>query len=575
MFYKVVLFKVLTKYFSGFNAFLLLINGAARLFYLNVLLGFISASSGILIIYLIKLIADKLKLNGDNFDIIHGISLIKPELFFIGLLLLVIICLKSICKVVSFKYLNKISNNIYKQIHKQSLKLDISFFENTDKYEKLHRALSECSFRPSLASNHIKQLLSNLLSLILITGILISLDKNLLLIILVTSIPAFLINTIFSSSIYSFNKVNTPRERRSEYYNYLLTDFQHAKELRLLGTGDLFRKRFSEIRIFLHNKKIRIFLKSEILLLTVRLAGIILILIYYYIVYIKSGYYSDNSGNFFLLTATIYKSIQSIENVFISMSGIYEDKIFLSNIKEFLSLKSKLNISFPRKQFPEKLEQGIKITDLSFSYPDTNSKVLNKVNLFIRPGELTAITGPNGSGKSTLIKLLTGLYMPDSGEILIENTNLKNILVSEIQKNTSLLSQDFYLFFQSIKENIWFGNIHSPLDFNNVKSAAGFSGTNKLISGLDKGYDTYIGKSLEKGIELSKGEYQKIALSRAIYRNSKILILDEPCCSIDPLSEKLIYKNLKKLINNRIIILITHKKAGLEAADKIIYFPVE
>jgi len=559
--------KIDNKYLSGISSIRILINGAAALFFFNILLGFISSSTGILIIYLLKTISEKIKnISIENIDFLH------PELYILISILLFQFFIISLSRITGNKYLNKITRSVFNSIHNQAIHLDIKYFETNDKYEKLHRALSESSYRPAIASIHIRQFLSGILSLLFISLILIRTDTGLLYILLVAYLPLLAVYIINSSKTHKLYKLQTRSERKLDYYNYVLTDYHLSKELRILGIGNFFREKFMNLRDSVNRKKIRLLYNSEYNILLTRLFGILIIASFYINKYINPEYIILNSGDLIFITGIIIKGILIIDNLCKGLSGLYEDKVFLSNINEFLSIKS-IKLNLPIIHFPDKIITGIKIINLDFTYPGCYNKVFNKLNLEFKQGELTVICGQNGTGKSTLLKLLAGLYKPDSGRILIEDTNLDYIPVEKLRENFSILSQDYKLFYLSISENIHLGNPEKSGNIRNISSAANFSGIQSLITELPNGYNSIIGKSLEHGVELSSGEFQKLALSRTIFKNSRIIILDEPFSAIDPDSEKKIFTNLKALSENRIVIIISHKFSLIEKADRVIYLP--
>lgn len=549
----------------------MIFKGAGVLWYITMFINIIRGFLGLFSIYLLKLIADKSFLNNRPFDIQDILNLNRHELIVLFLLVIILLVIRISGKILREQNIYRISNNLYSEIHKHCLRMDINFYENSSQYEKLHRALSECSYRPAYLINNSLNLIRNVFTILLAAGVIIYLNKYIIIILFLAVIPAYLVRTRISSAVYNNYKKHTFNERTAEYYNQLLTEYGFAMELRLFDLGLLLNTRFFAKRQLIHIDRIRLLFKSEIYSILSTILGAFIIAAGCSI-FLRTAIFKNDLGNVVLLIGSIYKVFNSINSVFISLSSLNEDKMFISSLADFFSIKPVTDNCSDKIKFPEDLNAGINIKNLEFSYPESFKKVLENINLSIVPGEITAFAGKNGSGKSSLIKLLCKYYLPDSGSIFFGETDIKNIKASILRQNLSVLIQDYKLFYLSVCENIWFGNIREKKSLLKIKKAAAYTGSDKIISEFKTGFSTILGKNLDKGVEISKGEYQKLALSRCFFRNSIILILDEPCSSVDPYSEQLIFEHLKRIKKNRIIILITHKPAGLEIADKVVFF---
>jgi ATP-binding cassette subfamily B protein len=248
---------------------------------------------------------------------------------------------------------------------------------------------------------------------------------------------------------------------------------------------------------------------------------------------------------------------------------LYEDSLFLTNLYDFLDLKPKV-VDTPNPRPIRQLKgRGIVFKHVEFSYANTDRQVLKDINISIGPHEHVALVGENGSGKTTHIKLLCRLYDPNNGTITWNGTDLKEFALKDIRKQISVIFQDYAQYYFSVRENIWFGNIHLPPDDAAIHQAARDSGADEVIVKLPKKYDTILGKWFEDGEQLSTGEWQKIALTRVFLRLSQIVVLDEPTSSLDAKSEYEVFKRFQDAMRNRAAILISHRLSTARLADRI------
>ncbi|HEX3014529.1 MAG TPA: ATP-binding cassette domain-containing protein, partial [Methanobacterium sp.] len=252
-------------------------------------------------------------------------------------------------------------------------------------------------------------------------------------------------------------------------------------------------------------------------------------------------------------------------------ANLYDDNLFMTTFYEFLNLKPTLIVPVDPKPVPKKIKQGISFENVGFIYPGQENRVLNSINLHINPGQFIALVGNNGSGKTTLIKLLCRLYDPTNGKIKFDGIDLRDFKTLDLRKEISIVFQDYTHYNLTARENIWFGNVDMPLNEKNIQRAAECSGANRIIDRLDNGYETILGKWLEDGTELSIGEWQKIALARAFFRESQIIVLDEPTSSLDPKAEEEVFKKFRQLAAGRMAIVISHRLSTVKMADSI-YF---
>jgi ATP-binding cassette subfamily B protein len=258
-----------------------------------------------------------------------------------------------------------------------------------------------------------------------------------------------------------------------------------------------------------------------------------------------------------------------IKDLFSALAGLYEDGLFIGDTFEFLNLQEKVTAALPVVT-PSPLKNKIVVDKLTFTYPGNNFKTIDNVTFEISKGEIIALVGPNGAGKSTLVRLLCRLYDPDSGIIKYDGASIRNMEPEEYRKQFSVVFQDFMLYNLSAGENIRLGNINEANPGNRIKASAATTGINELLSKLPNGYDTAIGNLFDESRELSWGEWQKIALARALFRDAPLLILDEPSSSLDADTEHDIFSRFREIVKGRTSILISHRFTNVSLADKII-----
>jgi ATP-binding cassette subfamily B protein len=255
--------------------------------------------------------------------------------------------------------------------------------------------------------------------------------------------------------------------------------------------------------------------------------------------------------------------------LFASLTGLYEDSLFIGDTFEFLNLTERMTAQEPAVA-PSPLSKNITAENISFTYPGNDTKTINNISFEIKKGEVIALVGPNGAGKSTLARLICRLYDPDNGVVKYDNIDIRNFDPEEYRKQFSVIFQDFMLYNLTAGENIRMGNIDEKNPAQRIKSSATTSGIDKAISSLPNGYDTVIGNLFDDSRELSWGEWQKIALARALFRDAPVLILDEPSSALDADAEHEIFSKFREIVKGRTSVLISHRFTNVTLADRII-----
>lgn len=458
---------------------------------------------------------------------------------------------------------------MYGLIHAKSVRLDLLNFEHSGYFDSLSRASREAPWRPNNILNNIVSLFRNLLSLLLMAGLLFILHWAIALLLLIVNIPGIWLRLKYAGTLYNFQREQTPEARKAAYFNWLLTGDRPSREIRLFGLGDYFTKLFNRSFLKTKEEEITIIKKRttiELLSDLVKAAAVLVTLLFLAKETIGG---TLTLGHMTMFVLAFRQGMIYIKELLGSLAGLYEDSLFIGDVFEFLNLREKIKAVPPVCKVNDLLH-SISVRDLSFTYPGNGSKTLNKVSFDIKKGEVIALVGPNGAGKTTLVRLLCRLYDPDTGSVEIDGTNLKNIEPEDYRKLLSVVFQDFMLYNLSAGENIRLGNIHKPSPQEEIIASAKITGIHDIISDLPEGYSSLIGNLFSESRELSWGEWQKFALSRALFRNAPILILDEPSSALDADTEYEIFSRFREIVRGRTSILISHRFTNVSLADRII-----
>jgi ATP-binding cassette subfamily B protein len=464
----------------------------------------------------------------------------------------------------------RLEGYMYRLLHAKAVKLDLINFEHPQYFDCLSRAASEAPWRPNSILNNVVSMFRGLLSLLLMAGLLLTLHWSIALILVAVNIPGIWLRLHFADILYNFRREETPEARKSAYFNWLLTGDRPSRELRLFGIGKYFMTLFD--RSFNRQKE------NELVILRRRTligfasdlvkASAILFILLFITRRTLNGILSLGQMAMFLLA--FRQGMTYIKDLFGSLAALYEDGLFIGDTFEFLNLRETMAPVSGQAVATETLKKRVSLNEVSFTYPGNSEPSIRNVSFDINKGEVVALVGPNGAGKSTLVKLLTRLYDPDAGSVTYDDNNIRNMDPENYRKNFSVIFQDFMLYNLSAGENIRMGDINMPDPDPRIESSAKAAGIDEMIRSLPSGYETMIGTLFNESRDLSWGEWQKIALARAIFRESSILILDEPSSSLDSATEYEIFSRFREIVNGRTSLLITHRLSNVMLADRII-----
>ncbi len=448
-------------------------------------------------------------------------------------------------------------------------KLDITAFENPDFYDRLERAKAQATDRIAMI-----QMVGTLIQLVLTTISLSLLIAKyspwLLLLLIVGTIPALLGESHFAFLGYAKNFMQTPLRRKMDYLRDLGGSKEAAKELKLFGLRDFLIESFSGMANTIFDQNVDLSKRKLA-------AGTFLSLL------ATAGYYSAYAlvlwdtirGRFeiavlVILTTAILQVSANLQQIFVNASGVADQALFLTDLLGFFAMEPAVRSKPNAIKIPRPIRQGVEFRNVSFAYPGTTRLVLKDFNFRLRPGERVALIGENGQGKTTIVKLITRLYDPTDGQILIDGVDLRDYDMEDLCHEIGVIFQDFMRYEMTARDNIAVGRIEERDRLDRIEAAAQMSLADEVIGRLSGGIEQQLGRRFEGGVDLSGGEWQRMALARAYLRDAQLLILDEPTAALDARSEQEVFQRFAELTKGKMALLISHRFSTVKMTDRIV-----
>ena len=453
-------------------------------------------------------------------------------------------------------------------ILEKALTLDLAHFEDSEFYDKMSQARSQASSRPLSLISRIFGLVQSALTLLTFSGLLLNFSIWAVFVLVLAAIPSFIAETRFSEHAFRLFRWRSPETRQQHYLETLLTREDYAKEVQLYQLGDTLLQRYHDIFDRLYDEDRRLTMQKGLwgYLLGLLSTGAFYAVYAWIVMEAIAGKISLGEMTMYLV---VFRQGQStFASTLTSIGGMYEDNLYLANLYEFLEQ--------PIPQYHGKIRQGIsqegiRFEHVSFCYPESQQPVLEDISLHLHHGEKLAIVGENGSGKTTLIKLLTRLYQPSSGKILLDGVDLNDWDIDILRKRIGVIFQNFVQYQFTVGENVGVGDIEHLNDDQEWEIASEKGMAKPFIDNMPQGFGTQLGKWFKGGQELSGGQWQKVALSRAFMRSqADILVLDEPTAAMDAEAEMNIFNHFRSLTKDQMVVLISHRFSTVRMADKII-----
>jgi ATP-binding cassette, subfamily B, bacterial len=454
-------------------------------------------------------------------------------------------------------------------ILEKALTLDIQQFEDSEFYDKLTRARREASSRPLSLVMRTFGLLQNGISLISFGGLLIRFSPWAVVLLLLAGLPAFLAEARFSGEAFRLFRWRAPESRMQLYLESVLAREDSAKEVKLFGLGPRFLDRYRDIFTRLYREDRDLNIRRDGWGFALGLLGTGALYGGYAWIAAETVAGAMTVGQMTMYLMLLRQGQSAVSAALTAISGLYEDNLYLSNLFEYL--EQPVRGSAGNLMVGPRPGDGIRFEDVEFVYPEATSPALSHIDLHVKPGESLALVGENGSGKTTLIKLLTRLYRPTRGRILLDGLDLQEWDETTLRQRIGVIFQDFARYQMLVGENIGAGDERAFEDEERWRSAAAQGLAAEFVEALPSGYRTQLGKWFKDGRELSGGQWQKIALARAFMRSdADILVLDEPTSAIDAAAEAEVFEHFRDLTHNRIAIVISHRFSTVRMADQIL-----
>src|SRR5260370_4361118 len=464
---------------------------------------------------------------------------------------------------------NRYTQYVSVRVMEQAARLDLTTYEDPVFYDRLERARVQATDRLGMIQQ-MGRLVQQVITTITFSAALAWASPWLVLLLAIGVLPSFLGETPYAFLGYAENFPQTPAKRQMDYLRQVAGSREGAKEVKLFGLNKFFTGRFQSLahRIYVEDVAL-----SRSKLIIGGLLGIIGTLGYYgayvYVIWrtLRGAYHI---GQFTFLTTAIQQASSNLQQVFSTASGIADQALFLTDLLAFFEMQPTVQSNPNGLPAPKPIMRGFEFRNVSFAYPGTERKVLKNFNLTLSPGERIALIGENGQGKTNVVKLITRLYDPTEGQILLDGSDLPEDSLEDLHRNIGVIFQDFMRYEMTARENIAVGSVGPLQQQADVELAANKSLADTVVRKLPNSYDQMLGRRFEGGVELSGGEWQKMALARAYLREAQLLILDEPTAALDARSELEVFERFAELTEGKMALLISHRFSTVRMADRIV-----
>ncbi|QBD76464.1 ABC transporter ATP-binding protein [Ktedonosporobacter rubrisoli] len=465
---------------------------------------------------------------------------------------------------------DRTSNHVQYLLIQHANTLDMAFFERSESYDKLHEVQREALYRPVNMISSTFGLIRSLGTFFSMVALLVQLRWFLAVLALLAPVPAFISDARYGWKGFKLARSQSPLRRMMYYLVNLLTIDDYHKEIKIFSLGDFFVARFKDLaqRFMQESQQLvtRRYLAGFFwgMLTTLTSSGTFLY------VALEAIYAHISIGDLTLYTQAANSVQSNFQNVLSGLSSMYENNLYLSTLFEVLEMKQEIPVPAQPRPLERPFTQGIEFRNVTFRYEGKEEPALNNVSFKLKAGETLAIVGRNGAGKTTLVKLLTRLYDPQEGQILVNGHDIREYDPEDLRSEIGVIFQDFVHYQLNVQENIGVGRLEFIEDRVRTTQAAEKSGATEVVAKLPHGFDTVLGRWFEEGHQLSGGEWQKVALARGFMRDSQLLILDEPTAALDAKAEYDLFVRMRELTLNRTAIFISHRFSTVRQADHIL-----
>ena len=466
-------------------------------------------------------------------------------------------------------FVRRVQLEAERRLLEQASKVDLGHFDNSDWHDRLARAKRDVSWRPGDLTWSVLGLSGNIVTIVLMAGLLASLHWILVVLALAAALLSLALERRVTARMYEFFYKETPEEREREYLGDLLVQPRNTKEIRAYVLADYLLGRHRDRSEELYRLREQMYRSgTRISMLTGLVTGTSLAMAYLFVA-IQGIAGTISPGGVVLVIGAFTAVAATLGNISSTFVAVDQHTTFLEDYFSFLSIDPLLPVPKPPRDVPASLEAGLEFDDVTFTYPGGTEPAVQNLHLHIRSGELIALVGENGAGKSTLVKLLLRFYDPTHGAIRVGGADLRDLEPAALRNRIGVLFQDYASYELSVRENVQMGRPGQIDDDRRVLAALEDARSDWLVKKMPKGLDAKVGRLFEGGHDLSGGEWQRLALARIMYRDADIWILDEPTSSLDPEAEAAIFAELKQILKGRIGIVISHRFSTVRIADRI------
>lgn len=462
------------------------------------------------------------------------------------------------------------ANSTSVDLIRHAARLDLYQFEDAAFYDKLERARRQTTGRTILMSNVLSQV-QDIISVLFLGAGLVAFNPWLILILIIAVIPSFLGETHFNQRTYSLTRNWTPERRELDYLRYIGASDQTAKEVKIFNLADFIAKRFAFLSDEYYKANRSIAIRRAAWGSALSALGALSYYGAYVFIIIQAINGAITVGTLTFLAGSFERMRGMLQAIMSRFSRIAEGALYLQDLFEFFAIQPSIISSPDSLPFPRRIREGFTFENVSFKYPNSERWAIRNLSFHLQPGEKLALVGENGAGKTTLVKLLARLYEPTEGRILIDGADIRDYNLQNLRDNIGIIFQDYIRFQMKAGENIAIGNIEELLNMPLIESAAEKSLADTVVEELPERYEQVLGKRFAKGVDLSGGQWQKIALARAYMRDAQLLILDEPTAALDARAEHEVFLRFSDLIQGKTAVLISHRFSTVRMADRILF----
>jgi ATP-binding cassette subfamily B protein len=462
----------------------------------------------------------------------------------------------------------RLLSKISERIIAKAIRLNLQHYEDDKCYDSLQRANNESAYRPYLLFSEMIGTGRQVVSLLSVTAILFSWNTLVGLLILLSPVPSVIASIIYGQKGYQIERERAANRRHLSYLQWLVTSDRTFKEICLFRLGPVLLGRFRVLTDDFFEADRSLARRRSLLVALLGLLGVAIssaALFYALVDTFSTGMVGEFAG----YAQAIRVVEDAAQALLFGLGSLYQNGLFAGNLFEFFDL-AESQIKSGHRRFPKYLINGIEFRDVSFVYPGTTTRVIDRLSCSFPAGKCVAVVGHNGAGKTTLVKLLARLYEPTEGQILIDGVPIDEYDVDDLRRNIGIIFQDFVQYDMTVRENIGFARVEELCNEERIRIAAHQSGIAPVIEDLPGQYDAMLGRTFQDGNQLSFGQWQKVALARAFMRQAPIVVLDEPTASIDAKAEMEIFDRFREIAKNTTALLIAHRFSTVRIADHII-----